>query len=115
RSIFDFDKPSRQEPISMVRLPEWPSSMNFTKFIYRGLGELLRKERFDVILVDAEPWAFYKWQAWWLTRRYQPGALFGEFTWENIERPGLKGWILSWIYRATVRADDFTISGNQAS
>jgi glycosyltransferase involved in cell wall biosynthesis len=115
RPIFDFEESYQKEPICLVRLAEWPSSMNFTRFLYRGLAELLREQPFDIVLVDAEPWALYKWQAWWLTRRYQPGALFGEFTWENIERPGLRGWILSWIYRASARVDDFTISGNQES
>jgi L-malate glycosyltransferase len=118
RSIFDFEESHQEEPISLVRLPEWPASQklsSFTRFFYRGLGGLMREKPFDIILVDAEPWALYKWQAWWLARRYQPRALFGEFTWENVERPGLRGWILSLVYRVSTRVDDFTISGNQAS
>jgi glycosyltransferase involved in cell wall biosynthesis len=115
RSIFDFDESCQEEPISLVRLTEWPASQKFTRFLYRGLAGLLREKPFDIILVDAEPWALYKWQAWCLARRYQPRALFGEFTWENIERPGLIGWILSRVYRASARVDDFTISGNQGS
>ena len=75
----------------------------------------MREKRFDIILVDAEPWALYKWQTWWFARRYQPHALFGEFRFENLERPGLKGCVLSHFYRASARVDDFTISGNQAS
>jgi glycosyltransferase involved in cell wall biosynthesis len=115
RSAFDFEEPCQVEPISLVRLPEWPDSQEFTRFFFRGLSGLLREKRFDIILVDAEPWALYKWQAWWLKRRYQPHSLFGEFTFENLERPGLRGWILSQFYRASARVDDFTISGNQAS
>jgi hypothetical protein len=115
RSGLDFEEPCQAEPISLFRLPEWPDSQEFTRFFYRGLVGMLREKRFDIILVDAEPWALYKWQAWWLTRRYQPDALFGEFTFENLERPGLRGWILSQFYRASARVDDFTISGNQAS
>jgi glycosyltransferase involved in cell wall biosynthesis len=115
RSIFDFEEPGQVEPISLVRLPEWPASQEFTRFFYRGLARLLREKPFDIILVDAEPWGLYKWQAWWFARRYQPRALFGEFTWENLERPGLRGWILSLFYRASARVDDFTISGNQAA
>jgi glycosyltransferase involved in cell wall biosynthesis len=115
RSVFEFEEPGQVEPISLVRLAEWPASQEFTRFFYRGLGGLLREKRFDIILVDAEPWAFYKWQAWWFARRYQPHALFGEFTWENLERPGLRGWILSLFYRVSARVDDFTISGNRAS
>jgi glycosyltransferase involved in cell wall biosynthesis len=97
----------------LFRLTEWPASQKHT-FSYRGLGGVLGEKPFDIILVDAEPWALYKWQAWWLARRYQPRTLFGEFTW-NVERPGLRGWILSQFYRASARVDDFTISGNQAS
>jgi glycosyltransferase involved in cell wall biosynthesis len=115
RSIFDFEVSDQEEPISLVRLAEWPASMKLTRFFYCGLARLLCEQSFDIILVDAEPWALYKWQAWWLARRYQPSALFGEFTWENIERPGLRGWILSRVYRASARLDDFTISGNQGS
>jgi glycosyltransferase involved in cell wall biosynthesis len=115
RSAFDFEEPCQTEPISLVRLAEWPASQEFTRFFFRGLGGLLREKRFDIILVDAEPWALYKWQAWWLMKRYQPHALFGEFTFENLERPGLKGCVLSHFYRASARVDDFTISGNQAS
>jgi glycosyltransferase involved in cell wall biosynthesis len=115
RSIFDFEVSYQEEPISLVRLAEWPASMKLTRFFYRGLARLLCEQSFDIILVDAEPWALYKWQAWWLARKYQPSALFGEFTWENIERPGLRGWILSRVYRASARLDDFTISGNQGS
>jgi L-malate glycosyltransferase len=118
RSILDFEEPGQEEPISLIRLTEWPASQklsSFTRFFYRGLGGLLREKPFDIILVDAEPWVLYKWQAWWLARKYQPRALFGEFTWENVERPGLRGWILSLVYRASARVDDFTISGNQAS
>jgi L-malate glycosyltransferase len=115
RSGLDFEEPCQAEPISLFRLPEWPDSQEFTRFFYRGLVGILREKRFDIILVDAEPWALYKWQVWWLTRRYQPYALFGEFTFENLERPGLRGWILSQFYRASARVDDFTISGNQAS
>jgi glycosyltransferase involved in cell wall biosynthesis len=55
-----------------------------------------------------------KWQAWLLAKLWQRKALFGEFNWENVKRTGLKGQILSAVYRLSALADDFTIAGNQA-
>jgi L-malate glycosyltransferase len=115
RPIRDFEGSGPAEGITLIRLPEWPAGKKFTQFFYVGLSEIFRINQFDVILIDAEPWALYKWQAWWLSRRYQRAAIFGEFTWENVYRPGLRGWILSWVYRVSVRLDDFLIAGNRAA
>lgn len=84
-----------------------------TRYILRGLGRMLREERYDVIVVESEPWAWIRWQTWWWKRVYQPRALFGEFSWENMERSGIKGFGLGLIYRAAVRTGDFAIVGNE--
>jgi glycosyltransferase involved in cell wall biosynthesis len=112
--IKDFEENDVVEQFDLHRLREWPSNQKFTRFFYLSLRRLFLEKRFDYVLVDSEPWAFGKWQAWLLTRLYQPNATFGEFSWENVERAGLKGALLSLVYRASVLADDFTISGNQA-
>jgi glycosyltransferase involved in cell wall biosynthesis len=46
---------------------------------------------------------------------FQAQALFGEFTWENVERPGWKGFMLAPIYRAMTATTDFIIAGNEAA
>ena len=84
-----------------------------TRYILRGLRKVIRDSRADTILVESEPWAFVRWQAWLWKKIHRPRALFGEFSWENIERHGLKGWILRCIYRAAVATDDFAITGNR--
>jgi glycosyltransferase involved in cell wall biosynthesis len=115
RPIRDFEDSFSTEGITLIRLPEWPAGKKFTQFFYVGLSDVFRTNQFEVISVDAEPWALYKWQAWWLQRRFQRAAIFGEFTWENVYRPGLRGWILAWVYRVSLRRDDFLIAGNQAA
>jgi glycosyltransferase involved in cell wall biosynthesis len=102
------------EPIDLQRFSEWPNGQSYTRIFYLGLSRLFRSRRFDIVLVESEPWAFLKWQTWWLTRRFQRRAAFGEFSWENVERTGFKGFIVRLLYRASVRVDDFTISGNLA-
>jgi glycosyltransferase involved in cell wall biosynthesis len=78
------------------------------------LDKVFREKQFDYILVDSEAWGSVKWQAWLLAKLWQRRALFGEFNWENVKRNGIKGKILSVVYRLSALADDFTIAGNQA-
>ena len=110
----EFEESNVQEPFALRRLPEFPKGKDFTKFFYRGLDRVFREKQFDFILVDSEAWGLVKWQAWLLAKLCQRKALFGEFNWENVKRNGLKGQILSVVYRLTALADDFTIAGNQA-
>jgi glycosyltransferase involved in cell wall biosynthesis len=98
----------------LVRLPQWPKTGAITRYVHRGLHQILRSRRFDMVLVDSEPWSWIRWQCWALARGIQPQALFGEFTWENVKRPGLKGILLGVIYRLACRTQDFSIAGNQA-
>lgn len=115
RSAADFDNesdaPARR--YELIRLPRL--GRGITTFIYRGLGNIMRSRRFDVVLVENEPWAFVRWQARLLAGLHQRGALFGEFTWENVSRPGWKGMVLRLIYRAAAATTDFVIAGNQAA
>src|SRR6516162_3236141 len=110
----EFEESNVQEPFALRRLPEFPKGKDFTKFFYRGLDRVFREKKFDFILVDSEAWGLVKWQAWLLAKLWQRRALFGEFNWENVKRTGLKGQILSVVYRLSALADDFTIAGSQA-
>ena len=112
--IREFEDVNVQEPFEVRRLAEFPKGKEFTKFFYLGLDEVFREKQFDFILVDSEAWGLVKWQAWMLAKLWQRRALFGEFNWENVKRNGIKGQILSVVYRLSAFADDFTIAGNQA-
>ena len=112
--IQDFEEVNAYEPFSVRRFVEFPKGKEFTKFFYSGLEQVFREKQFDFILVDSEPWGLVKWQSWLFAKLYQRKALFGEFSWENVKREGLKGLILTVIYRLSVLADDFSIAGNQA-
>ncbi len=84
-----------------------------TRFGLGGLGRLMREVRPDIVLAEAEPWSLLRWQLWVLHRWHCPAALFGEFTWENLRRPGWKGRVLDTVYRAAVGTSDFFVAGNQ--
>jgi len=112
--LADFEQVDHKPRYELLRLPLLPRNAGITRYVHGGLARLLSERSFDVILVDSEPWSFIRWQVCMLARLIQPQALFGEFTWENIERPSLKGWVLSMIYRLAVYTHDFSISGNQA-
>jgi glycosyltransferase involved in cell wall biosynthesis len=114
RPLADFEQEDHTPRYELLRLPAWPSTKSITRYLHRGLIDLLRRRRFDVIFVDSEPWGLIRWQVWMLARFIQPHARLGEFSWENIERPGLKGRVLSLVYRLAMRTHDFSISGNQA-
>jgi glycosyltransferase involved in cell wall biosynthesis len=111
--IREFEEANVQEPFTVRRLAEFPKGKEFTKFFYRELDKVFREKQFDFILIDSEAWGSVKWQAWLLAKLWQRRALFGEFNWENVRRTGLKGQILSLVYRLSAFADDFTIAGNQ--
>lgn len=112
-SDFDNDSDAPTRHYQLIRLPR--SGKTSTTFHYKGLAAVMRSRPFDVVLVENEPWAHVCWQARFWKARLQPNALFGEFTWENVERPGWKGLMLAPIYRAMTASTDFIIAGNQAA
>ena len=114
RPAEEFEEQGTQEPIELHRFHTYPSRQENTRIVYRGIGKLFRSTQFNYILVESEPWGLIKWQAWFLSRRFQRKALFGEFSWENVERSRLKGLLLSLCYRLSGLADDYIICGNQA-
>lgn len=112
-SDFDNESDAPSRSYQLIRLPR--SGQTSTTFHYAGLAAVMRSRPFDVVLVENEPWARVCWQARFWKSLLQPRALFGEFTWENIERPGWKGLMLDPIYRAMACTTDFIIAGNQAA
>jgi glycosyltransferase involved in cell wall biosynthesis len=114
RPAEDFEEQGAPEPIELHRFRAFPSNQENTRIIFQGLRRLFRSARFNYILVENEPWGLIKWQAWFLTRLFQRNAVFGEFSWENVERSGLKGFLLSFGYRLSGLADDYIVCGNQA-
>ncbi|MES2569171.1 MAG: glycosyltransferase [Verrucomicrobiota bacterium] len=88
------------------------ASVAGTRCWYRGLAKVFREESYDLILVENEPWGILRWQSWLLKACFQPQARFGEFTWENVERAGWKGKVLSLVYRLAAWSSSFVIGGN---
>ena len=96
-----------------VGLPALGNPDSTTHYLLKGLQEALRRARPEIVLVETEPWAWLRWQTWWAARRLGVPVQFGEFSWENVRRPGWKGALLSIIYRAAARTADFVIGGNE--
>ncbi len=112
--LTNFEADDDEAGYDLIRLPAGRHGAGATGYFHHGLSRVLRDRAFDIVLVDAEPWALIRWQVWLLTRCIQPRAMFGEFSWENVERAGLKGGILSQVYRLAARSHEFSISGNSA-
>lgn len=99
----------------MVGLPAVGDPASTTKYWLRGLGGVFRRSHPDVVLVEAEPWAWIRWQSWFFKTLFCRRAIFGEFSWENLRRPGWKGRVLGLFYRAARLTDDFVVVGNRAA
>ncbi len=110
----DFEE-ATNDPTSydLVRFQHRPPGAARYRGYLAGFLPWLRGRHFDYIHVEAEPWAPVRWQAWWGSRMRK--ARFSEFSWENIERRGFKGLLLSQIYRAASRCGGRVICGNAAA
>lgn len=102
-------------PYQYRRLLRWPRQAGFTTCLARRLGEVFEAWRPDIVLSETEPWAVMRWQNRFLSFQQRPRPLFVEFTWENLPRPGIKGLILSLIYRMAARTSDGVVCGNRGS
>jgi len=98
-----------------VELATMGSIQGGTAFVMKGLSSLIRSRRWDYVLMENEPWALLKWQTLLACRLSGKVKHYGEFTWENVLRPGIKGAILSAVYHFTARWADFWICGNKAA
>ncbi len=98
-----------------VELPARGSVASVTRFILSGLRSVIRRRHWDFVLVENEPWAWLKWQALLACRLGGSVRRYGEFTWENVRRPGLKGCVLRKVYELSARWLDFWICGNMAA
>jgi glycosyltransferase involved in cell wall biosynthesis len=107
------NEPPAVKEYQLIGLPIGGASVPGTRCWYRGLWKVFRDGRYDIILVENEPWGVLRWQSWILKILFQRRAVFGEFTWENIVRGGWKGTVLSAIYRAATLTGSFAVGGNQ--
>ncbi len=114
RPLSDYEQEDHIPRYTLVRLPVLFRDAGSTRFLMPGLAAVIRGRQFDVVLADSEPWGFVRWQTWIACALFQRAAMFGEFSWENIERPGLKGLFLSAAYKLAMKTAHFTISGNAA-
>lgn len=97
----------------LIGLPTGGTSAPGTRCWYRGLWKVFRDGHYDIVLVENEPWGVLRWQCWILKIIFQRGAVFGEFTWENIVRGGWKGIVLSTIYKLATLTGSFAVGGNR--
>jgi glycosyltransferase involved in cell wall biosynthesis len=98
-----------------LELPVWGRVP--TRYGFRGLNTVIRSRVWDFMMVEAEPWQPLKWQALMLAKLAGRECVrcYGEFTWENVLRPGMKGWVLSWVYQFSASVLDFWVAGNDAA
>lgn len=113
--VVDEEDPNHAGKYELKRLARWPRWQKYTKIALRGLAEEFQEFQPDVVLVENEPWSWLRWQARWQAWRRAPHAVFAEFTWENVHRPGLRGLMLRAIYRLVAWTADRVICGNQAA
>ncbi|MBE2283721.1 MAG: glycosyltransferase family 4 protein [Prosthecobacter sp.] len=98
-----------------VELPALGVKPFTTAAFLKGLCGVIWSQPWDYVLVENEPWSLVKWQTLFACRMGGRVSRYGEFTWENIRRPGLKGVILDLVYDLTARWTDFWVCGNQAA
>jgi L-malate glycosyltransferase len=113
REVTDTHSPGHESAYNLKRLRRWPRWQDYTKIAFRGLQAEIADFRPDIVLVENEPWSWLRWQARWSSWRVVPKAKFAEFTWENVERSGFKGWVLQRIYQVAAATGGLIICGNQ--
>jgi glycosyltransferase involved in cell wall biosynthesis len=115
REVVDTQPASHAAAYELRRLIRWPRWQKYTNLVFCGLHAEIADFQPDIILVENEPWSWLRWQARWAAWRAAPAARFAEFTWENVERHGIKGWLLRRIYQAAAVTGGQVICGNQAA
>jgi glycosyltransferase involved in cell wall biosynthesis len=115
QDVVDTNPPNHESAYQLRRLARWPRTQSYTRLFLRGLQDEILAFQPDIVLVENEPWAWMRWQARWATWRAAPEARFAEFTWENVERPGITGVLLHQLYRAAAATGDLLICGNKAA
>ncbi|MCA9909117.1 MAG: glycosyltransferase family 4 protein, partial [Anaerolineae bacterium] len=84
---------------------------DFHLHFYRGLGEVMRRFRPEIVHIDEEPYNLATWQALFEARRCQAKTVF--FSWQNILRryPPPFGWGEAWVLRNI----DHVIAGTESA
>jgi len=111
----EFEQRAESNAYALFALRRRGSDSARTRLWLQGLGRVVKEFRPDIVLCEAEPWSVLRWQTWFAVRRHCRTAMFGEFTWENLRRPGWKGVVLDRVYRAVGRTTQFVICGNEAA
>lgn len=114
RNLAEFEDESRGS-YELVRFRAVPSPQKAYRSWWKGFGGWLIQRTFDVVLVEAEPWSLSLWQTWFFTKFRGRCRVFAEFTWENLERTGLKGLFLDGVYRLAMMKGGKVICGNTAA
>lgn len=112
KQVVDREPESHRAAFENRRLKPFPNLNKHTRFILSGLGAEIREFRPDIILIENEPWSWLRWQTRVLSWISGRDILFAEFTWENISRPGIKGWMTQMIYRMMAITGNKVICGS---
>lgn len=112
KQVVDREPESHRAAFETRRLKPFPSLNKHTRFVLRGLSDEMRQFQPDIVLVENEPWSWLRWQVRALSWIVGRDILFAEFTWENIRRPGIKGWITQVIYRMMALTGNKVICGS---
>jgi len=86
RSI-DFS-PNPSANFKVVSLPVFWAGYENRGFYLRGLRDLVKKFRPDILLLFEEPWSVFAFQGTWLRNLYASNAKIVFHTWDNLS----KGW-----------------------
>lgn len=111
----DISTATHEGAYELRRLRRWPTWQDHTKIFLKGLRREMAQFRPDIILVENEPWSLMRWQARLASWISCPKATFAEFSWENVRRSGLKGFLVNLFYKAAAATTDIVIGGNRAA
>ncbi len=112
KEVVDENPPAHEDAYELRRLNRWPRWQDYTKIAFLGLQAEMTDFQPDIVLVENEPWSLLRWQARVTSWIFAPSARFAEFTWENVERPGIKGRVLKLFYLAAAVTGGRLICGN---
>lgn len=113
--VVDENPAAHEAAYELRRLTRWPRWQDYTKIAFRGLRGEIADFQPDLVLVENEPWSLLRWQARVASWIAAPRAHFAEFTWENVERPGIKGFLVKLFYQAAAVTGGQLICGNQSA
>lgn len=107
------DMPLERAYCEGYRMEVLPLANNgdFHLHYYRGLGQVMRDFRPEIVHIDEEPYNLASWQALYHARQVKARSLF--FSWQNILRryPPPFGWGERWVLRTV----DHVLAGTDSA